>query len=130
MRICLAQTQPITGNVEANIAAHLQLIDGAVAHQANLVLFPELSITGYEPTLAQDLATIPEDSRFAVFQKISNKVPVLADFKPTSRNRMMLVAFRFANFVEVEKHEEYVLLQNDLTQIQQFPEYINVTIIN
>jgi hypothetical protein len=55
---------------------------------------------------------------------------LLADFKPTSRNRMMLVAFRFANFVEVEKHDEYVLLQNDLTQIQQFPEYINVKIIN
>jgi FkbH-like protein len=55
---------------------------------------------------------------------------LLADFKPTSRNRMMLVAFRFANFVEVEKYEEYVLLQNDLTQIQPFPDYINVTITN
>jgi len=55
---------------------------------------------------------------------------LLADFKPTDRNRMMLVAYRFANFVEKEKNEDYLLLENDLSQIQQFPDYINVTIIN
>jgi len=61
--------------------------------------------------------------------KIANK-RLLADFRQTNRNRMMWVAFKFANFIEVEKREDYVLLENDLTQIQQYPDYITVTITN
>lgn len=72
MKICLAQTKPVKGDVAANITNHVQLIQLAIQQGANTVLFPELSITGYEPTLAKALATTPGDSRFAIFQKISD----------------------------------------------------------
>jgi predicted amidohydrolase len=39
---------------------------------AGLVIFPELSLTGYEPTLAKELATTPDDRRFDDFQRISD----------------------------------------------------------
>lgn len=77
MRICLAQTRPIKGDVEANIKNHLALTGLAVSNSADIIIFPELSITGYEPTLAKGLATTPDDSRFDLFQKISDEKNIL-----------------------------------------------------
>jgi len=73
MKICTAQTKPIKGDIEQNIINHLTLIDLASEGNADLVIFPELSITGYEPTLAKELATTSEDKRFDVFQTKSNQ---------------------------------------------------------
>jgi FkbH-like protein len=53
---------------------------------------------------------------------------LLADFKQTDRNRMMFVAFRFANFKQLSTEEEYMLLENDLSVIQEQPPYIKLTI--
>ncbi len=73
MKICLAQTKAIKGDIQANIANHLCLINKALAHQADAIFFPELSLTGYEPELAESLATKVNDARFEVFQEMSNK---------------------------------------------------------
>lgn len=72
MKIGLAQTKPLRGDIPTNISRHLKLINLAVDNGAELIIFPELSITGYEPTLAKELATTPDDSRFAVFQQASD----------------------------------------------------------
>ncbi len=54
---------------------------------------------------------------------------LLADFKNTERNKMMYVSYRFSNFKEVSKEEDgFVILENDLTQIQKFPPYIDVLV--
>jgi predicted amidohydrolase len=45
--IALAQFYPRLGDVAANIAAHLTITAGAAATGAGLVVFPELSVTGY-----------------------------------------------------------------------------------
>lgn len=74
MRIAVAQTRPVKGDIEANIAHHKRLISLAVERGAEVLVFPELSITGYEPGLASVLATAPDDpgGRFDDFQLISN----------------------------------------------------------
>jgi predicted amidohydrolase len=72
MKICAAQTRPVKGNIEANIGNHKRLIDVAITCGANIIIFPELSITGYEPELAKELATSADDRRFDDFQKISD----------------------------------------------------------
>ena len=72
MKICVAQSRPVKGDIQGNIAQHKKLIDLAVANQADTIVFPELSITGYEPELAQELATHVGDPRFDDFQKISD----------------------------------------------------------
>ena len=72
MRICVAQTRPVIGDVQSNIEKHKALIDLAASSGADMVIFPELSITGYEPGLAEELATNQHDSRFDDFQKISD----------------------------------------------------------
>ncbi|MBN8820725.1 MULTISPECIES: carbon-nitrogen hydrolase family protein [unclassified Spirosoma] len=72
MRLCVAQTRPFTGEIARTIEAHLSLINVATSNNSDLILFPELSITGYEPTLANQLATTPDDHRLDVFQRLSN----------------------------------------------------------
>ncbi len=73
MRICAAQTRPVRGDIEKNVEAHLKLIESAVAERADAIFFPELSITGYEPELAAELATDAADARFRVFQEIADR---------------------------------------------------------
>jgi predicted amidohydrolase len=72
MKICVAQTRPIKGNIEANIDSHRRLIDLAIPLSVDTIIFPELSITGYEPELSKELATNQNDSRLAIFQEISD----------------------------------------------------------
>jgi predicted amidohydrolase len=78
MKICVAQTRPVKGDVQSNIDNHKELIKLAVSSEADLIVFPELSLTGYEPTLSHDLAIDPEDSRLDDFQNIStsNKIAI------------------------------------------------------
>jgi predicted amidohydrolase len=72
MKIAVAQTRPVKGNVDVNIESHIRLIDLAISNKTGMIFFPELSITGYEPKLAKDLATHQDDKRLDVFQLISN----------------------------------------------------------
>jgi predicted amidohydrolase len=53
LRIALAQTAPRLGDLEANLARHVELVREARGGGADLVVFPELGLTGY---LLQDLA--------------------------------------------------------------------------
>jgi predicted amidohydrolase len=45
--VAMAQLAPRLGDVAANLDRHLQLIDQAAAGDAALIVFPELSLTGY-----------------------------------------------------------------------------------
>ena len=72
MKICVAQTRTVKGDIQSNIDDHKRLIDLAVFNGAEIIVFPELSLTGYEPELAKELATDIDDTRFDDFQKISD----------------------------------------------------------
>jgi len=73
MKICIAQTKSEKGNIECNIENHLEMIERAIKLKADLIIFPELSITNYEPDLATELVTDIESNIFSPFQEISNK---------------------------------------------------------
>jgi predicted amidohydrolase len=77
MKICIAQTKPIKGNVSANIEAHKRFIELALTLNASAIFFPELSLTGYEPELAKKLATNQNDNRLDIFQEISDKNKII-----------------------------------------------------
>lgn len=72
MRIFAAQLKSHKGNIQANILKHLELVEAAAGHNADLVFFPELSLTGYEPQLAKDLAMFIDDQRLDIFQQKSD----------------------------------------------------------
>lgn len=63
--LAAAQTVPVRGDVDANLAQHLRLVDLAARERVRVLVFPELSLTGYELDLAEALAFSPEDPRLA-----------------------------------------------------------------
>lgn len=72
MKIGVAQTKPFKGNIKENIKSHINLIKLAAAKGTNLLVFPELSLTGYELKLAKSLAISIEDKRLNIFQYYSD----------------------------------------------------------
>ena len=72
MKICAVQHRPVAGDIAANIVRHLEFIELAIEQHADLIFFPELSLTGYEPRLAISLATNKTDPRLDVFQQRSD----------------------------------------------------------
>ena len=78
MKIAVAQTRPIKGEISANIETHKTLIGIAITYKVDAIFFPELSLTGYEPELTKELVTIYVDKEFNLFQEISdnNKITI------------------------------------------------------
>ena len=62
-KIAAAQVASLRGEVDANIATHAAAIVAAAEQAVSVLVFPELSLTGYEPELAADLAMSPMDRR-------------------------------------------------------------------
>lgn len=67
-RIACAQTVPVPGDVAINIERHLELVRTAAAESPEVIVFPELSLTGYELELAAALAFEVDDARLAPLQ--------------------------------------------------------------
>lgn len=63
MIIAAAQTVPVRGNIPANLEQHYKLIREASGHNVQLLVFPELSITGYERELAHNYIFTTDDDR-------------------------------------------------------------------
>ncbi|WP_104202883.1 carbon-nitrogen hydrolase family protein [Billgrantia saliphila] len=72
MKLCAVQCASITGDIERNVARHAECVALAVSHGAGLAVFPELSLTGYAPSLAKRLATHPDDARLDALQQLSD----------------------------------------------------------
>ena len=61
--IAAAQTVPVPGDVAANLEEHLRLAGAAAEAGARALVFPELSLTGYELDQADRLAFVEHDPR-------------------------------------------------------------------
>ena len=73
MKICIAQTRAVKGDIGQNIIHHKELAELAALRSAQIIIFPELSLTGYEPELANALATNKDDERFNELQQVSDE---------------------------------------------------------
>lgn len=73
MILTIAQMKSQRGLIDNNIKAHIRFAQAAAKMEADLILFPELSLTGYEPGLAADLALTKTDERLSVFAELSRK---------------------------------------------------------
>lgn len=63
--IAAAQASSIDGDIGANLARHLVFADAATRAGVQLLVFPELSLTGYSLPRLADLALAPDDTRLA-----------------------------------------------------------------
>lgn len=54
MRIALVQIQSLSGNLKYNFERHIHAAETALKNRCSLVVFPELSLLNYEPSLAKE----------------------------------------------------------------------------
>lgn len=78
LTLAAAQTISIAGDVPTNIQRHLAFMRAAAEQGVQLLVFPELSLTGYEPTLAAELAIAPEDALLAPLREMAQELRLTA----------------------------------------------------
>jgi predicted amidohydrolase len=82
-RLALAQIATRLGDVQANLEKHLQYIDQAREQKADLLVFPELSLTGY---VLQDLVA-------TVAHRPTEDDPIFKELLRASRELDLVVGF-------------------------------------
>lgn len=93
--IGLAQMYPRLGDVAANLEKHLALIEEAASKQVDLLVFPELSLTGYNvQDLAQEIALTPsgEHPLFGKLLTASRQLDLVVGFIERDRRGRVYIA--------------------------------------
>lgn len=95
MILASAQTSPKRFDINANLNDHYKLIELAAKNGADIILFPELSITGYEREKAKDQIFEKNDSRLKGLRKLSvkNQIIVIAGAPIQISNDLFIGAF-------------------------------------
>lgn len=95
MILAAAQTKPKRGDISSNLLNHYQLIELAAQNGANLIAFPELSITGYERENAATLAFTKDDYRIDHLKELAvrNNITIIAGAPIQIENEMFIGEF-------------------------------------
>src|SRR4051812_41634295 len=90
MRIALGQINPTVGDLTGNVALMLRFARQAAAGGADLIAFPELSVTGYPPRDLVEKPSFIDRSEQAIEQmaQASRDLPItiVAGYVGRSRN--------------------------------------------
>ncbi len=76
MKLCAVQLASLKGDLPGNLQRHLVCIEQAAALGAELVVFPELSLTGYEPSLARQSALPVTSARLDPLQAACDRLGI------------------------------------------------------
>jgi predicted amidohydrolase len=82
MKVAIAQIAPHLGDLEKNFDVHLNLVEKAQKNKVNLLIFPELSLTGYTlQDFVPDVALRPNESPlFRQLKKLSEDISLVVGF--------------------------------------------------
>lgn len=97
MILAAAQTKPVKNNTEKNIQDHFRLIDIAFQRGVELIVFPEMSLTGYEREVANELAFSEEDVRLNGFKEkaVLYKMTIIIGAPILIRSQLYIGSFIF-----------------------------------
>jgi predicted amidohydrolase len=113
VKIGLAQTYPKLGDVQANLEEHLAIIEEAASQGVDLLIFPELSLTGYQlEDLVAEVA-IPASPDHPVFSRLleaSHKLDLVIGFvQEDTRNRFFIANAYLSGGEIVHVHQKLYL---------------------
>jgi predicted amidohydrolase len=90
VKFALAQINPVLGDIYRNKEKHLRFIEKAINQKSDVVIFPELSLTGYSLLdLSMEVALKPDDSFFSPFLKLSNHIDISFGFVEKSNDKVI-----------------------------------------
>ncbi|MEA2610642.1 MAG: hypothetical protein QOG32_368 [Chloroflexota bacterium] len=93
IKIALAQIAPQLGSPEVNLATHQDLIGQARSQGADLVVFPELGLTGYQlQDLASEVAMRLDDRRLADLAAATRGMSAVVSFVEESADHRLFIA--------------------------------------
>src|SRR6478609_1105795 len=93
LTVALAQIAPRLGALETNLATHHARLDEARALGANLVVFPELGLTGYQlQDLASEVAMRLDDPRLARLAGATRGLSAIVSFVEESGDHRLFIA--------------------------------------
>ena len=93
VRIALAQIAPQLGALEGNVARHRELLAQARSERADLVVFPELGLTGYLlQDLAAEVAMQLDDPRLAGLVADTAGLSAVVSFVEESADHRLFIA--------------------------------------
>jgi predicted amidohydrolase len=69
----VAQINSVRENYKKNIEKHMEYIELAAQNDAEIIVFPEMSLTGYERDLARTQSFTKDDGRLECFKKSSSE---------------------------------------------------------
>jgi NAD+ synthase (glutamine-hydrolysing) len=113
LNLALAQTTAVLGGVSQNLEAHLSLVKEARSSGADLLVFPELSLTGYVlqdlvPTVAH--RPTADDPVFKPLLEASKDIDLLVGFvEEDIRNRFFISAAYLSRGQTVHVHRKVYL---------------------
>lgn len=113
LSIALAQINTVLGNVQCNLEKHLSYIAQAQSNGADLLIFPELSLTGYVlQDLVPTVACHPrsDDPIFRPLIEASQKLDLMVGFvEEDIRNRFFISAAYLSRGEVVHVHHKIYL---------------------
>ncbi len=79
LRMAMAQIEPVLGDVEANVAMHLRIARDAARRGARLLVFPELSLTGYrlQDLVPEVAVTLADPGPLRPLLEASRRIPMV-----------------------------------------------------
>lgn len=78
LKIALAQMDCQLADLEANLRTHLELIETAIQHGAQIIIFPELSLTGYHlQERVAEVALAENAARLEPLRELSHRIDIL-----------------------------------------------------
>jgi predicted amidohydrolase len=72
-KIAAAQVASVRGDIGRNIGTHAAAVTSAARRGVSVLVFPELSLIGYEPDLAAELAITATDERLAPLAALAHQ---------------------------------------------------------
>jgi predicted amidohydrolase len=75
--IAAAQSASIPGDIPGNIAHHLRFGSLAAEHGVQLLVFPELSLIGYEPALARSNPVRPDTAELDPLRELATRAQMI-----------------------------------------------------
>ena len=73
MQLALLQIKSEVGAIQYNLKKHKEWVTRACMQTTDLIIFPELSLTGYTTKQANNLALTRENPTWGVFSRLSNQ---------------------------------------------------------
>ncbi len=112
MKIAIAQINSILGNIESNLENHLNFCRDAINNKSDIIVFPELSLTGYSlKDINFDIAVnLKSTSKLEKLLALSEKIDIVCGFVEEDDNYKIFNSSLYLSGHKIMHHHRKIYL--------------------